>query len=156
MRKIIPALILLITTGCGDENIRINDQSIIIFGQFYGFCMGEKCIEIFKLTDSALFEDSKDIYPSDNTPYDGNFTRLDEKRFNLVKGLRNQIPKDLLEQETVRIGQPDAGDWGGYYIEVNEKGERKFWLLDKNQMNLPESLKPFADLLGNYVNLISD
>lgn len=35
----------------------------IIFGWYYGFCAGEQCIEIFKLTGDGLYEDRNDNYP---------------------------------------------------------------------------------------------
>lgn len=55
--------ILLLTSGCID-NLGPSKSGYIIFGHFYGECLGEKGIEIFTLEDDKLFEDSNDRYPS--------------------------------------------------------------------------------------------
>lgn len=50
----------------------------------------------------------------------------------------------LLKEKKTVIGQPDAGDWGGIYVEYNANGLRKLWLLDKkramSQQNIITSL----------------
>ena len=156
MRKII-ALALLVLLSCDeDERITIKDSSYIIFGHFYGFCLGEQCIEIFKLTNNGLYEDVLDRYPGTDSPYSGDFKPLDPSKFELVKSLREEIPSDLLDIEERRIGQPDAGDWGGYYLELIHRGKVRYWLIDKNDLYLPENLKPFASKLGAYIDKISD
>jgi len=156
MRKII-ALALLVLLSCDeDERIDLKDSSYITFGHFYGFCLGEQCIEIFKLTDNGLYEDVLDRYPGSDSPYRGNFKPMDAYKFELVKQLRNELPSALLDIEERRIGQPDAGDWGGYYLEIVHRGKIRFWLMDKNELYLPENLKPFALKLGAYIEKISD
>ena len=156
MRKII-ALALLVLLSCdGDERITLKDSSYITFGHFYGFCLGEQCIEIFKLTNDGLYEDVLDRYPSTDSPYSGDFKPLEPAKFELVKSLREEIPSDLLDIEERRIGQPDAGDWGGYYLELIHRGKVRYWLIDKNDLYLPENLKPFASKLGTYIDKISD
>lgn len=156
MRKII-ALALSVLLSCDeDERISLKDSSYIIFGHFYGFCMGEKCIEIFKLTDTALYEDVRDRYPSTDSPYSGDFKPVEQFKFEMVKQLRDELPSELLEVEDRRIGQPDAGDWGGYYLEIPYRGKTRFWLIDKNELYLPENLKSFASRLSEYLSKISD
>jgi hypothetical protein len=42
------------------------DGDYILFGNYAGFCQGEECIEIFKLTSASLSEDQSDNYPNPN------------------------------------------------------------------------------------------
>jgi hypothetical protein len=42
---------------------------------------------------------------------------------------------------------PDAADWGGVYFEINQNGEKRYWLLDNNSDNLPEYLVDFKNAL---------
>jgi hypothetical protein len=57
----------------------------------------------------------------------------------------NRFPTDLLYETSTIIGQPDAGDWGGLYIEYSFDGVRKFWLLDKMTSNVPARYHDFID-----------
>ncbi len=41
------------------------------------------------------------------------------------------------------IGQPDAGDWGGYRIRVLGRGQDRVWFIDTMESNLPDWIKPF-------------
>ena len=95
MKKIILLLATIgIITSCSnddnenitivdDENITLNQDDFLIFGHFYGFCIGESCIETFKLTDNKLFEDTIDDYLGENL----DFTELDNTTFEEVKDL---------------------------------------------------------------------
>jgi len=38
--------------------------------------MGEQCVEIFRLEQDKLFEDTKDEYPKSNIFYSGNFVSI--------------------------------------------------------------------------------
>ena len=128
----------------------------ILFGHFYGFCIGEQCVEIFKLTDSNLFEDDLDLYPSRENPYDGNFNKLDNSKYQLVKSLAENIPPELLLETDTVIGMPDASDGGGvYFALINDAGNR-FWLIDQFDHNIPEYLRPFKEEINNSISMISD
>lgn len=150
--------ILLILTSCEYENLekQVSDSDYVLFGHFYGFCMGEKCIEIFKLNNTALYEDTNDIYPGQNKPYEGAFQQLDHNLFEKVKDLKAKVPQELLATDSGVIGQPDAGDWGGLYFEISINGRKQYWLIDKMKTNLPEYLKPFAADIENAISIIND
>ena len=81
-------------------------------------CMGEQCVEIFRLEKDKLFEDTKDLYPSRIDFYDGNYVQLSKQKFNDSKDLTNYFPTELLNETDTVIGQPDAGDWGGTLYRV--------------------------------------
>ncbi|MCR5888785.1 hypothetical protein LRS06_13605 [Hymenobacter sp. J193] len=108
------------------------ENSTVLFGSYYGECSGEECIEIYKLDTAAqsLAEDTKDEYPTSASPYAGAYTARTTAEFDAVKDLVQQIPLTLLAKEDVVIGQPDAGDWGGYYLEVQNGEQRRYWLID--------------------------
>jgi hypothetical protein len=156
MKKI--AFTLLIATACQTQDIKQESMSsdYIIFGHFYGECIGEQCVEIYKLTDNAIYEDTKDEYPSRDKAYNGNFELLENSVFEKVKDLRKEIPADLLTSTSTVIGQPDAGDWGGIYFEITDAGERRYWLIDKLETNIPEYLRPFVEKIEGKIELINN
>lgn len=147
-------LSFLLLTSCEKDEIELSNSDYIIFGHFYGLCSGEQCIEIFKLEKEKLFEDTRDQYPSSNDFYDGNYVQLSQQKFDEIKDLKDSFPTDLLDETEVIIGQPDAGDWGGLYIEYNLNGVRKFWLLDQKKDNVPTKYLDFIDKVNEKISLL--
>jgi hypothetical protein len=131
------------------------NSDYLIFGHFYGECGGEGCVEIFKLEDNQLFEDTKDLYPNSNDYYDGKYKSLSQEQFNSVNDLIDYFPNDLFNESNNVIGQPDAGDWGGLYIECNYNGKRKFWLIDQMKSNVPTKYHNFIDTLNAKIEKIN-
>lgn len=118
--------------------------------------MGEGCIETFRLKDEKLYEDQKDSYGGP-FPYPGEWTALENDKYELVKFLPNEFPFALLDETETTIGMPDAGDWGGIYIEVETtKGNRYYWNIDTMEDNLPEYLREFAAEVQEAVMKIND
>lgn len=128
-----------------------NDNKYIIFGHFYGECFGEQCVEIFKTDGRNLFEDRKDVYPDRKHFYEGNFEEIKPGSAEGVKELRAKLPEQLLNEKDTVIGQPDAGDWGGLYIEIKENGKRRFWIIDKMKSNVPVYLHSFVDDVNSAI-----
>lgn len=152
---IITVLILFIS--CTKQNeVQVQKSDYILFGHFYGFCVGEQCIEIFKLTNEELYEDDTDQYPSHEKPYEGNFIKLEDSRFELVKSLSEHIPEQLLMEQDTIIGMPDASDGGGVYFAVKGEDGTRFWLIDQFDHNIPEYLRPFKDEINNSISEIND
>ena len=155
MNKIIITLALILgITSCEKDDPGLKNYDYIVFGHFFGFCGGEACIEIFKVTGSDVYEDSKDIYPTNDPPYNGNFIKLDRSLYTAVKGLENEIPSELLRTKEKIIGQPDAGDWGGIYFEYSANGNREYWIIDKNRNNLPDYLIPFVQEIEDRIEAL--
>ncbi|UPL48267.1 hypothetical protein [Hymenobacter sublimis] len=136
--------------ACAKENAA---PSTLVFGHFYGECSGERCIEIYQLNTRArtLAEDTQDQYPSATTPYQGQFVARPTTDYTQVSDLPNLIPTQLLAESGHVIGQPDAGDWGGYYLELNDQGTRRFWLIDTQKRNIPAYLHPLVDTLQSRI-----
>ena len=74
MKQLIFALcsLLIAISSCKKDNLILSTSDYLIFGHFYGECSGEKYIEIFRLEQNQLFEDTKDIYPNSTSFYNGN------------------------------------------------------------------------------------
>ena len=66
-----------------DEGKGIN--SYLIFGHSYGECRGDLCIEIFKLTNSQLFEDVNDNFFTGNVKYE----LLSDEKYKIAFDLVN-------------------------------------------------------------------
>lgn len=150
-------IILLGFASCNQEDNQPQlETDYLLFGHFYGFCLGEECIEIFKLTDSQLLEDTVDQYPSSRESYNGKYVKLDDVKFDLVKDLVISIPNDLLEEQSSIIGSPDARDGGGVYVAVVSGGTSRFWLIDQFTHNQPEYLQPFVAQINESIALINN
>lgn len=155
IRNIISAICLSVffMVSCDEkaDGIKLSDSGYLVFGHFYGMCQGERCIEIFRLEEDKLLEDTKDEYPSRNDFYVGNFVELSRQKFDKTKDLTNYFPTSLLTETDTVIGMPDAGDWGGLYVEYNFNGVRKFWVLDQMTSNVPTKYHTFIDKVNEKI-----
>ena len=73
-----------------------------------------------------------------------------------MSDLINQVPEALLDEPNGVIGMPDAGDWGGYYVEVRRDGVVQFWLIDTMEGNIPEFLHSFNEKVRAAITAIND
>ncbi|MBP6432206.1 MAG: hypothetical protein KA319_10590 [Ferruginibacter sp.] len=152
------SLISISFFSCKKENVEngitLSQTDYLVFGHFYGECIGSNCISIYRLESNQILEDTNDKYPNSTNFYDANYIRLSQQKFNDVKDLINDFPMDLLNETNNVIGQPDAGDWGGLYIEYNYNGVKKFWLLDQMKSNVPTEYHNFIDKVNAKIKLI--
>lgn len=145
--------LLIVLCSCSSDDVKpSNENDYLIFGHFYGFCLGEECIEIFKLTNTKLYEDTEDSYALDNF----NFEEKENEKFNLVKDLVDFIPEDLLSENDDVIGCPDCSDGGGIYIEYSKNGVIKSWRIDQFKQNTPDYLHDFMDKVNEKISLINN
>jgi hypothetical protein len=156
----IVALLTFSFIGCDDEKNQPQpvDSHYFIFGHFYGKCAGEGCVETYKLEDGRLYEDDLDHYPDFTTPIEAHWNELSNERYEAVKDIENDFPAALYGETEHVLGQPDAGDWGGIYVEVKYSGEMAsksgFWLLDKNEYNMSQVYNDFVDSIEVKIALI--
>ena len=139
-------------TCSSEDKIALNNEDYLIFGHFYGFCVGENCIEIFKLTNNTLYEDSNDNYGINPL----NFEPLESTKFELVKDLMLFFPEKLLTENGDIIGCPGCADGGGLYIEYSKNGIVKHWKIDQMKMNVPTYLHAFMDKVNEKISLINN
>lgn len=153
--------LIIISASCNreiDECI-CSSYTEFTFGHFYGECAGEGCIEIFRvdLDQQKLFEDVNDFYPRIDTLYDGSlWVELPDEKFQQVKNLLTFMPAGLLAENETVLGQPDGGDWGGIYFELQTDSGRKFWLLDQMDNNMPREYNDFVDRINEKIVIINE
>jgi hypothetical protein len=155
MKKIFLYLCLfggLISCINNDDSIEINEQNFLIFGHFYGKCIGEGCVETFKLTDKKLFEDNIDDYIGQNFE----FMELENDKFEKVKNLVDFFPNQLLNKSETVFGCPDCADGGGLFIQYSESGNLKSWRIDQSKNNVPTYLHNFIDKVNEKIGLINN
>ncbi|NNC35133.1 MAG: hypothetical protein HKO09_09665 [Croceitalea sp.] len=155
MRKIsigLTFIALLLACNSDDNAININAQNFLIFGYFYGECGGEGCVETFKLTNSALFEDTVDDYSGQNFE----FVALSNDLFEQVKNLPQFFPTRLLNENETIIGCPDCADGGGLFILYSQNGNEQSWRIDQVKSNGPEYLHGFMDKVNEKIALINE
>ena len=151
------ALLLSFVIGC-EKPQPVDPEAqgpSFIFGHFFGMCIGEQCVEIFKLENGQLYEDTNDNYPGDQGPYQANFQPLPDSLYQLVKNLPDQLPTQLYAETDTVLGIPDAGDWGGIYLELtDENGDRRFWLIDNKTDNLPAYLQGYKQQINDAIDAL--
>ncbi len=151
--KLTVALVLISMMACSKDDVIVEDQNnYLIFGTFYGFCGGEGCIETFKLTDSALFEDTKDVYRATEG---FNFVPLSQEKFNNTKNIMDSLPQALLQVEDQTFGCPDCFDQGGAMIQIARNGKIQTWIIDLWKPDVPEYLHALLDVVKNKIKLIN-
>lgn len=133
------------------ENPTASDY--LIFGHFYGECLGEGCIETYKLTADQLFEDTLDHYYGAG-PF--SFVPLDPAVFEEVKDLWDFFPAELLNQPDSTFGLPDAGDWGGLIVILFKDGQTHTWRLDQRNQSNPAYAQDFADKVNDKIYQINN
>jgi len=147
---------ILLFSSCEKDPPPSSSVTKFIFGYFNGHCMGEKCIELYKLENGHLYEDLDDKYPVGNKDEISNFTRLPNSLYREVSYLRNIVPAALLQMNDTIIGCPDCADQGGLYIEYHTDTEHKRWILDQYQENVPTELHSFMDEVNSAARSLSD
>ena len=156
MRLLFILLILIPTSfisSCKkDKTIELKGNDFLIFGHFYGFCEGEKCVETFKLTSKKLFEDSNDNYSGT----DFLFSEIEESKFEGVKNLLDYFPIELLNENENTIGCPDCADQGGILIQYVENGTIQNWRIDQSKSAIPEYLHEFLDQVNEKIDFINN
>jgi hypothetical protein len=148
-------LLGLLCVSCDKDEV-CEESDYIEFGQYFGFCAGEKCIEIFRLDDSNLYEDTSDIYPSLTQNDDRKFVLLSFQKFDLAKELKKNFPTQLLSETKVKFGIPDAYDQGGRYLRYKSGEVDRIWLFDNNLGEVPEYLHDYLDEVVRVKELLME
>ncbi len=148
-------MLLVLFSGCdkGNSSSTANADRTLLFGTYYGECIGEQCVEIFKLTDSQLFEDIEDSYAGQGS---FSFFPLSNEQFEKAKGLRSAIPQELLSQPDSTFGCPDCVDQGGVFIQVITDGNPQTWRVDQNLSQVPAYLHSFVNQINTTVDAINE
>jgi hypothetical protein len=117
----------LIACTNNDDNDETPDN--IVFGQFYGFCVGQ-CFKPYQLTNIRLTVDDDEEHYMQGYTYKPTDV-LDATAFREAKHLLEDIPDELLNAENGKVyGCPDCADQGGVYLELNFNRNTKIILID--------------------------
>ena len=120
------------------------DLAFLIFGGFYGFCLGPTCVETYQLKAGKLYVDQADTYAKP-FPYTGEWAERPAAEYALAAPLLTALPEEIWQADQETFGIPDAYDQGGYFIEARRvDGTHRAWRLDTNLEALPEAIRPFA------------
>jgi len=150
-RLLLISLVLLMLFSCKKSDDELKHDDYLIFGHFYGFCVGEECVEMYKITESKLYEDSKDLYSLD--AFD--FVELPAEKFDLVSDLTAELPQNLIESPDSTFGCPDCADQGGIYIEYRKNDVVQKWKIDNDNTPLPGYLQEFKAKVKTKIELIN-
>ena len=138
--------------SCNKDNDE-NDKTqfdYLIFGKS-GECLGENCVETFKITDTTLYEDTLD------TPFQNfEFVALENAKFNQVKDLINFFPNQLLNQNQTVFGCPNCLDQGELFIQYSRNGIVKSWRIDQDKSQIPDYLHSFVDKVNEKIVIINN
>lgn len=143
--------VLMAMSSCAKEDLNPSIDTLI-FGHFYGKCSGEQCVETYKLENNILYEDVLDQYAGGDHQNFG-FQQLPDNLKKKLPDLSSLLPAQLYKEAST-IGMPDAGDWGGIYIQVRKQGVSHWWLIDKAEYNLPTWIIPFKQEVENAIELL--
>ncbi len=147
------ALAILLTACFEEDTADLPVEDYLIFGHFYGECMGETCIETYKLTESALYEDTRDVYGISSS-FD--FVEMGHDKFLEVNDLPDYFPEELLHTDTATFGCPDCVDQGGLLIVLYEDDQRRVWKIDMVKEQVPAYLHEFMDRVKEKIAILSE
>jgi hypothetical protein len=145
-------LILALVTifwGCSDKPEAKGD--FLIFGDYYGMCGGDGCIDYYKIENGNIYKDLLNEYPSDNINH--HFNVYNGPYSMAILDLQNEIPNNIYNEENT-LGMPDAYDQGGYYLEVCKNGIITNWRIDKNNQDIPNYLIAVCDSMQHYLDVL--
>ncbi|MDQ3016161.1 MAG: hypothetical protein M3R25_05505 [Bacteroidota bacterium] len=125
------------------------------FGHFYGKCGGEGCVEIYKIENEKLYEETRDQYPGDEFYKFEEFVQLSNEKYDQVKDLPSDFPNELWDESETILGIPDGGDWGGVYVEISSSRGHRYFLLDQNENNMASVYNTFVDKINEKITIIN-
>ncbi len=146
---LISTLALIFTVGCCDQPESKADY--IIFGDYYGMCGGESCVDYYKIENGIVYKDLLNEYPSNSINH--NFNLYNSPYATSILDLANELPNNIYN-EANSIGMPDAYDQGGYYLEVSSNGNITNWKIDKNNQDVPAYLHAVCDSMQHYLEVL--
>lgn len=148
-RLIMIALSLLVLVACKKSTEKLESNDYIIFGHFYGFCVGEECVEMYMLTDSKLYEDTVD-YGGDE------YVELSNSLYEDVKDIDGAIPVELTAQPDSTFGCPDCHDQGGVRLIIKSGETIQRWTFDNDLDAIPGYAHGIVNLIHEKITIINN
>jgi hypothetical protein len=156
LNKLILLTGIILFISCSSSTNPIpQKQDSITFGDYYGMCAGTSCVNIFLYQEGKIFADTSHKYPNTNSIYEGKWFRLPDEKIIYLDSAFFSIPDSLFIEKNTIIGQPDAYDQGGIYLEIyKNNGFHKYWLIDNDVNNLPAYLQKYIENLKKIIQLM--
>jgi len=124
----------------------------LIFGRYFGHCLGEECVNIYKLTGNALYKDTSKAF----VMTDFEFVPMDQSDFEVAGSLIQQLPAQLLKSTESFFGCPDCHDQGGMYIALSTNEEIRTWRIDTDKRKVPGYLHHYMNQVNQILENLSD
>ncbi len=128
---------------------------VLVFGTYYGFCGGD-CAHLYKIENQKLYADQgiDNLYLFRDRELPFATEPRPEEDYAKAKFLISDFPNQLLQEEQQTLGNPDAHDQGGIFLELTMGEEVKKWYLDTSTERLPEYLQEYAKQVMAVVEML--
>lgn len=136
----------LLWSSCSKEN----NETYLIFGSQYGLCAGEHCLDVFKLTETSLYEDKEDMFLGGSYIW----TELPSQKYQQARALLSNVPSQLREGADGTFGCPDCYDQGAIIVHYFDGETLHEYLIDTEKKSIPASLHTFVDEVKTTIELI--
>ena len=144
--------ILVLSLSCSKSDEGTDVNRYLIFGHSYGECIGDLCVEIFKLTESQLFEDVNDKFFKDNVK----FKLLSDEKHLIALDLFKFYPKELENETNKSFGCPDCMDQGAIILQYfDEKCTSQRFVIDQHKNDIPLYLHEYVDRINDKIRLLN-
>jgi hypothetical protein len=140
--------------GCKEKS-NATSSDFLVFGQFYGECVGENCVQIFKVTQESLYKSDLKQYPKRTEFYNTTYSEAASTYHSEALTLLTTIPRLLKDTvSNTEFGCADCADGGGLYLEYKTGNTHKFWIIDKVRSNISTELHPYVQQVENVLELL--
>ena len=142
----------LFLTSCSD-NLRLEEDSYLIFGTFNFFCQTD-CSEFYKIENEQLFADNGDKFVNSATlEFDEN--PLKDTKYLVGKVALDMFPDSLLDSTETSFGCPGCVDQGSILVVYHDGTKTNEWQIDPFIEALPGFLKDYVSELKNALEILS-
>ncbi len=136
-------------------DVTLHKKDYLLFGRYINNCQeNDTCIEMFKLFEKELYEDTKDEYVYGTSFYGGYFKQSSPIQFVNAKDLMTFFPTDLIADTSMIFGHPDTSIDGGIYVEYKVNKVRKMWHFDLTTDSIPANYRDFVKKIAEKVTLL--
>lgn len=154
MKKIIGiGIVVLSVVACKKSAEKLESNDYVMFGHYYGFCMGEQCVETYMLRDSKLYENQEAVYGGAEG---AEYVQLSSALYDEVYDLESAIPSELTELPDSTFGIPDSHDQGGVMLKIKKGDVIQRWSIDNDLDAIPAYLHAIVNLIHEKITLINN
>ena len=135
--------------GCDKEEVNISAR-YLVFGHSYGKCVGEECLEVFKLTQDSLYEDLEDNFFTGGAK----FVALSKTKHTLALPLLTSYPEELRDEVNRTFGCPGCHDQASIIIQYFDGEKLQKFVVDEDKNMVPVFLHTYIDKIQKTIGLL--